>query len=80
MTEDHDHLGSIDSFDPVNINVMTSLNPEYVSDIQDAVNSGLDENFRGIFTYVSDNDDDNQDNENDVTIANIIRNLPPPGS
>ena len=33
MTEDHDHLGSINSFDPVNIHVMTSLNPEYVSDI-----------------------------------------------
>ena len=73
MMEDHDHLGSINSFDPVNINVMTSLNPEYVSTVQDVINGGLDEDFHGVFTYVSE-DEDNDDEQN----ADVIRNLPPP--
>ena len=76
MIEDHDHLGSINSFDPVNIHVMTSLNPEYVSDVQDVINGGTDEDFRGIFSYVSD--DENDDHGEDAPAAEIIRNLPPP--
>ena len=73
MTEDHDHLGSINSFDPINIHVMTSLNPEYVSNVQDVINGGTDEDFRGIFTYVSEEEDDGE-----APDAAIIRNLPPP--
>ena len=73
MTEDHDHLGSINSFDPVNIHVMTSLNPEYVLTVQNVIIGGVDEDFHGVFTYISEDEDDD-DNPN----ANIIRNLPPP--
>ena len=73
MTEDHDHLGSINPFDPVNINVMTSLHPEYVSNVEDIIHGGVDEDFHGVFTYVSaDDDDDNHPHDA------VIRNLPPP--
>ena len=41
---------TVASFDPVKIQVMTSLQPEYVWRIQDAVNSGLDVDVEGVFT------------------------------
>ena len=68
-------FGSINLFDPVNIHVMTSLNPEYVSTVQDVINGGVDEDFHGVFTYISENEDDGDDPN-----ADIIRNLPPPGN
>ena len=71
MTEDHDHLGSINSFDPVNIHVMTSHNPEYISTVQDVINGGGDEDVHGVFNYVFDEDDDDPN-------AAVIRNLSPP--
>jgi len=70
-------LGSINSFDPVNIHIMTAVNPVYMSSVQDAINRGLDEDFHGVFTFISD-EDEAQDNDIVAPVVDIIRNLPPP--
>ena len=62
---DGDTDPTVGSLYPVKINVMTSLKPAYVWRVQDAINSGLDGDAHGVFTYVSSDNEANDDNAND---------------
>ena len=77
---------TVASFDPCKIHVMTALEPEHVLRLEDAINSCLDEDAEGVFTYVSSEDegpknqDDNENNstDDDTNDVAIIRQSPPP--
>ena len=62
------------SHDPALVAVMSFMCPTYASAIKQALESGLDEDAVGIFSYETDNDDNNQENEQ----PNVRRQLPPP--
>ena len=50
------HHGPIGSSDAANRQVMTALNPEYVSEVVDAINCGHDFENARVFSYVSDDE------------------------
>ena len=64
------HHGPISSSDAANRQVMTALNPEYESEVIDAVNCGHDFENARVFSYVSDDEtimseDEEEDNEHE---------------
>ena len=72
--EEDSALGSSTySYDPALVEVMSVLCPSYASAIKQAIKSGLDEDAVGIFSYES-NDDEDQENVH----PNVRRQLPPP--
>ena len=58
LEEDSALGNSIYSHDPALVEIMSVLCPTYASAIKRAIESGLDEDAVGIFSYVSDDDDD----------------------
>ena len=58
MLSDQSSVSTVGSFDPVSIQVMSSLQPDYVFRLQAAINFGLDEDAVGVLTYVSSDDEE----------------------
>ena len=87
------HRGPVSASDAVNRHVMTALkNPEYDTEVVDAINGGHDFEANRVFSYVSNDEkimsedeeenDENADVNNDhvnMAVSNLIqRCLPPP--
>ena len=76
MIEDQQRYEEVSMFDPLFRPTMTSMNPTYASLLQNALDTGLDDDAEGVFTYVSevdeelDEEDDADDDQGDNASEN----------
>ena len=54
MISDQGRWEEVSMFDPLFQRTMTSLNPTYADILQHALDTGLDDDTVGVFTYVSE--------------------------
>ena len=85
------HQGPVGSSDAANRHVMTTLNPEFATEVVDAINCGHDFENSRVFSYVSDDEtimseDEEENNENEdepnehanlAITSSVQRPLPP---
>ena len=76
MISDQGRWEEVSIFDPLYRRTITSLNPTYASRLQQALDTGLDNDAAGVFTYVSevdedldDNNDEDNDQDDDVSVS-----------
>ena len=77
LQSDSTSVSTVGSFDPVKVQVMTALQHDYIWRVEAAVNSGLDEDAAGVFTYITsyddapmDGDDESNDDDDDMDSNN----------